>query len=74
MSEPTQTAASVTVTLQGFKYRRITSGTGATLALDANGNTVVTVSTAGLMGPQWKSGCTAKPQTIMRRTHHESCA
>ncbi|MEO6529803.1 MAG: polysaccharide lyase 8 family protein [Specibacter sp.] len=50
ISEPTQTAASLTVTLQGFKYRRITAGTGATVGADADGNTVVTVSTAGLMG------------------------
>ena len=50
VSDPTQTADTVAVTLKGFQYRRITSGEGATLSLDHRGNTVITVSTAGLMG------------------------
>ncbi len=50
VSDPTQAADSITVTLAGTAYRRVTSGTGATLALDGGGNTVVTVSMAGLMG------------------------
>lgn len=50
VSDPTQAAESVSVTIAGTKYRRITSGSGATLSLDAAGNTVVTVHTAGLMG------------------------
>lgn len=50
VSEPTQGAESVSVTLAGTKYRRITSGAGATLTLDAKGNTVVTIRTAGLLG------------------------
>ncbi len=50
VSEPTQGAESVSVTLAGTKYRRITSGSGATLTLDAQGNTVVTIRTAGLLG------------------------
>ncbi|MHA7269588.1 polysaccharide lyase 8 family protein [Arthrobacter sp. HLT1-20] len=48
VSDPTQAAASVTVTVAGTQYRRSTAG--ATLLPDANGNTVVTVDTAGLMG------------------------
>ncbi|WP_197277958.1 hypothetical protein [Arthrobacter alpinus] len=40
----------MSVTLAGTKYRRITSGSGATLTLDAQGNTVVTIRTAGLLG------------------------
>jgi len=50
VSEPTQGAESVSITIAGTKYRRITSGTGATLAHDANGDTVVTIGTAGLLG------------------------
>ncbi|WP_104088942.1 polysaccharide lyase 8 family protein [Arthrobacter sp. GMC3] len=50
VSDPTQGADSVSVTITGTKYRRITSGEGATLALDAKGDTVVTVRTAGLLG------------------------
>lgn len=50
VSDPTQRAASVSVTIAGTRYRRITAGSGATLSLDAEGNTVVTVSTAGLLG------------------------
>ncbi len=50
VSDPTQSADSVSVTIAGTKYGRITAGSGATLSLDAAGNTVVTVSTAGLLG------------------------
>ncbi len=50
VSDPTQAADTVTVTVEGVKYRRITSDTEATLSLDPLGNTVVIVSTAGLMG------------------------
>lgn len=50
VSDPTQAAGSVSVTISGTKYRRITAGEGATLGLDAAGNTVVTVNTAGLLG------------------------
>lgn len=50
VSDPTQSADTVTITLAGKQYRRITAGNGATLGLDAGGNTVVTVKTAGLLG------------------------
>lgn len=50
VSDPTQAADSVSVTIAGTQYRRVTAGTGAALSLDAEGNTVVTVSTAGLLG------------------------
>jgi hyaluronate lyase len=50
VSDPTQSAESVSVTIAGTKYRRVTSGTGATLSLDGKGNTVVTVRTASLLG------------------------
>lgn len=50
VSDPTQAADAVTVTLKSLKYRRITSGTGATVSLDRHGNTVLMVTTAGLMG------------------------
>ena len=50
VSDPTQAAGSITVTLKGFKYRHITAGTGATLGSDSNEDAVITVSTAGLAG------------------------
>ena len=50
VSDPTHGAASVAVTIAGTKYRRVTAGEGASLSLDADGNTVVTVGTAGLLG------------------------
>ncbi|MGO2541910.1 MAG: polysaccharide lyase 8 family protein [Specibacter sp.] len=56
VADPTQAAESVAVTIAGTKYRRITSGAGATLSLDADGSTVVTVNTAGLMGRTAKIG------------------
>ena len=50
VSDPTQGAESVSVTIAGTAFRHITSGGEASLALDAAGNTVVTVQVAGLMG------------------------
>lgn len=50
VADPTHTADSVTVTLVGKRYRRITSGEGATLSHDADGNTEITIATAGLLG------------------------
>ncbi len=50
VSDPTQTADSLTITLQGARYRRISSSAAATLSRDAAGNTTLTVPTAGLLG------------------------
>ncbi len=50
VSEPTQAADSVTITIEGGRYRRISSSVAATLGQDAAGNTTVTVPTAGLLG------------------------
>ncbi len=50
VADPTQQADSISVTLVGARYRRITSGEGATLSFDSAGNTVLTVSTRGMKG------------------------
>ncbi|WP_125610091.1 polysaccharide lyase 8 family protein [Specibacter cremeus] len=50
VSDPTQAADSVTITLTGARYRRITSTAAATLSQDEAGNTAVTIPTAGLLG------------------------
>lgn len=50
VSDPTQTAASVTVTIRDVRYRRINSTVGATLSVDRQGGVIVTIPTAGLLG------------------------
>lgn len=50
VSDPTQAAENLTITITGTKYRRITSGEGATLSFDAAGNTVVSIQVSGLLG------------------------
>lgn len=50
VSDPTQRADSIQVTIDGTQYRRITAGTGATMTLNSRGNTVVTIEVSGLMG------------------------
>lgn len=50
VSDPTQQADAISVTLHGTAYRRVTSTAAATLSLDETGSTVVTIPTAGLMG------------------------
>jgi len=50
VSDPTQNAGSVAVTLEGMSYRQISSTVPATLSADQAGNTIVTVTTAGLLG------------------------
>jgi hyaluronate lyase len=50
VSDPTQTATSVTVTIQDAHYHRISSTAGATLSAGRDGNVTVTIPTAGLLG------------------------
>ncbi|ALE04933.1 hypothetical protein AL755_04595 [Arthrobacter sp. ERGS1:01] len=50
VSDPTQAAASVTITLKGLRYRRADSSSGASIAANADGDVAVTVPTAGLLG------------------------
>lgn len=52
VSDPTQTADSLTITLTGAGYRRVSSATGVVATVTASGNrqTVVTVQTKGLLG------------------------
>lgn len=50
VSDPTQAADSVTITLRGASYRRISSTAAATISHDTAGNTTVTIATAGLLG------------------------
>ncbi|WP_026556943.1 polysaccharide lyase 8 family protein [Arthrobacter sp. 35W] len=50
VSDPTQSAASVVLTITGTKFTRVDSGSGATLVRAGNGDVVVTIPTAGLAG------------------------
>lgn len=51
LSDPSQGAESVTITLDGSKYRRVQAPLGISASLEQNGNkTIITVQTSGLLG------------------------